>query len=78
MRTLEEKVLRYERLLHQIQMCSEVCLNAEKVGNLIRNICRWSYAHRSGNGEISEEEQQARIDRAFDRLLDTDDQGEVK
>ena len=70
MRTPEQKVETYEALLHQIQMYAEVSMNPEKVGQLIKNICRWSYAHRRGNGEPSEKEQQAMIDLAFDRLLE--------
>ena len=70
MRTAEQKIEMYEQLLHQIQMYAEVSMNPDKVGKLINNICNWSYAHRRGNGEPSEEEQQAMIDRAFDRLLE--------
>jgi hypothetical protein len=31
-------------------------------------ICAWSYAHRYGNGELTEEQQQARIDSAFNKI----------
>ena len=68
---LREKVQVYEKLLHRIQTNAEVVMDHEVVGDLITNICRWSYAHRSGNGENSEAEQDAIIRSAFDRLLIT-------
>lgn len=68
MRTLEEKVRMYESLLHSIQLHAEVCMNDDVTRQLIQNICSWSYAHRRGNGEPTEEEQQAMIDKAFDKL----------
>jgi len=75
---LREKVQVYEKLLHRIQMKAEVVTDHEVVGDLIANICRWSYAHRSGNGENSEAEQDAIIRSAFDRLLVTRERGGVK
>ena len=68
---LREKVQVYEQLLHKIQMNASVVMDHEVVGDLIRNICDWSYSHRKGNGEYSEAEQDAIIRRAFDRLLVT-------
>jgi len=67
--TDKEKVLQYERLLHAIQLNAEVAMDAARVGQLIQNICRWSYAHRVGNGELSDAEQDAVIRKAFDNLL---------
>lgn len=63
----------YEKFLHAIQLNAEVAMDGNKVRKLIDRACTWSYAHRSGNGELSEEEQKARIDKAFDRLTDLDD-----
>lgn len=68
MATLEEKVRVYEHVLHQIQMYREVVMSHEKVVELLDIIGAWSYAHRCGNGELTEEEQQAGIDYQFDRL----------
>lgn len=70
MRTDKEKIEKYEALLHRIQMFYSVTLDGAKVKKLLDNISSWSYAHRSGNGMLSDEEQQERIDRAFDNLLD--------
>jgi len=63
--TLREKVEVYEQLLHDIQLHAEVTMRPDAVRALVGKICGWSYAHRSGNGELSEKEQQVRIDHAF-------------
>lgn len=67
---LREKVAMYEGLLHDIQMYAEVVLRGEKVRDLVYNICSWSYSHRVGNGENSEERQDEIIRCAFLRLRD--------
>lgn len=67
---LRKKVEVYETLLHKIQMHADVTMNVNKMRQLIRNICNWSYAHRCGNGEHSEEEQAEIVQRAFDKLLE--------
>ena len=62
--TLEEKVEQYEQFLHNINMFL-VASNTEGIQKLIDNADRRSYMHRVGNGELSEEEQQKLIDKAF-------------
>ena len=37
---------------------------------LINNACNWSYAHRVGNGELSDEEQSKIIEEAFHKLCE--------
>jgi hypothetical protein len=71
LQTLREKVEMYEQLLHKIQLNASVLMDHEIVGDLIRNICDWSYAHRIGNGEYTDEEQNAIVRKSFDRLLNT-------
>ena len=66
--TLKEKVKVYEQLLHNIQLNAEVVMNNDNVRQLISNICRWSYSHRVGNGELSEQEQDEVINKAFYKL----------
>lgn len=66
---LRHKVATYENLLHSIQLNAEVTMNDKRLRQLIGNICNWSYAHRSGNGELSECEKNERIAKAFDKLL---------
>ncbi len=68
--SLNEKVIMYETLLHKIQLHADVTMNGVKLGQLIRNICDWSYAHRVGNGQYSDEEREEIIKAAFDKLLE--------
>lgn len=72
LKELREKVEVYEALLHKIQLNAEVTMNHDRMRILIGNICAWSYAHRCGNGEISEDERTCRIKFQFDRLLTTE------
>jgi len=68
--TLKEKLAIYENILHAIQLNAEICLNSDNMKKIIGRICDWSYAHRVGNGALSEEEQQNQIDTALYRLQD--------
>ncbi len=70
---LQEKVTKYEDFLHILQLYAEVCLDHEKTKRLVSNACSWSYAHRRGNGEYSDEEQEAIINTAFHKLTDLGD-----
>ena len=58
----------FRRVFHHINTHAAITMNAGKMEEIINAISSWSYAHRSGNGELSDEEQQALIDRAFDRI----------
>lgn len=66
--TLKEKVQVYEALLHKIQLHAQVAMNRAALGQIIQNICDWSYAHRCGNGEYSVKKQRRIINAAFKRL----------
>lgn len=70
--SLHRKVQVYENFLHLLQMYAEVTMNPDKVRRLIERACSWSYAHRQGNGELSEEEQHALVEDAFEKLCDID------
>ena len=65
--TLEEKVAKYEEFLHAINMC---VISGDNPGitRLVANADHWSYSHRVGNGELSEEEQQEIINKSFWKL----------
>jgi len=65
---LKRKNRVYETLLHRLDLCSNAG-NNDGVRELLHKISNWSYAHRSGNGELSDEEQQERIDQALDNIL---------
>jgi hypothetical protein len=58
----------FRRVFHHINTHSSITMNAERMQEIIGAICSWSYAHRVGNGELSDEEQQELIDRAFNRI----------
>lgn len=67
--TLQAKVRKYEEFLHAINMAQVAC-NRERMHKLIDNAFNWSYAHRVGNGEYTDEEQDAIVQRAFERLTE--------
>ncbi len=71
--SLREKIYQYESFLHSLQLHAEVCMDHEKTKRLVSNACSWSYAHRSGNGEYSDEEQETIINKAFHKLTDLGD-----
>lgn len=58
----------FRRVFHYINTHAAITMNAERMQEIIGAICSWSYAHRCGNGELSDEEQQARIDSAFYKI----------
>ena len=68
--TNEEKIEMYENFLHKINMCC-VSMNNNAIKELVENADIWSYNHRRGNGELSDDEQQKLIDGAFWKLCDT-------
>jgi hypothetical protein len=72
---LVNKLVMYEKFLHAVQMHAEVTMNGAVVHQLIANACRWSYAHRQGNGELSEQEQHALVEQAFHNLLKVEKSG---
>jgi hypothetical protein len=55
--TLKEKVQIYENLLHLLHTHYAITLNSEKVKEILNQISNWSYAHRQGNGELSDKQQ---------------------
>ncbi len=65
---MHEKIKVYEALLHDLHFHSTVTMRHDAVMDCLNRIGAWSYAHRAGNGELSEKEQQARIDHAFWKL----------
>lgn len=68
---LRDKVTTYETLLHDLYFAGEVAMNADRMSELLKRIGAWSFAHRSGNGELSDEEQAARVAAAYERLKQT-------
>lgn len=67
--TQRDKIAMYEAFLHKINLMVTSC-NNEGIKQLVQNADRFSYAHRIGNGEYSDKEQQKIINAAFWKLLD--------
>jgi hypothetical protein len=67
--TLEEKVEVYENFLHTLNMYM-LCGSNYAISMLLQNAEKWSYAHRMGNGELSEEEVERNVNKQFWKLLD--------
>lgn len=65
---LRGKVATYERLLHDINMYAAITLDSQTMKEIISLICEWSYAHRVGNGQLSDEEQAEMVQKAYNRL----------
>jgi len=63
----KEKIATYEGFLHDINLYL-TCGDNGKIRKLVNNADGWSYAHRQGNGELSDEEQQNLIDSKFWKL----------
>lgn len=66
----KDKIEKYEELLHKIQMCAEVTMDNEKLKRLISNICDWSYAHRAGDGVLSQKQIKKNVELKFNKLTE--------
>ena len=66
--TDKEKIKIYEDFLHKINMYCTTC-NDDGIGKLIQNANTWSYSHRVGNGELSDERQNELIEESTRKLL---------
>jgi len=68
--TQKQKVEMYEKFLNKINTCVMCCDNLG-IQELVHNADMWSYAHRCGNGEPTEREQQRIVNEKFWKLCDT-------
>lgn len=68
--TLKDKVKMYEAFLHKISMAC-TCMDNLAIQELVQNADNFSYAHRQGNGMLSDKEQQELINDKFFKLCDT-------
>jgi hypothetical protein len=66
--TLKEKVEIYEAFLHRINFHRSITLNEKAIFKLLELADNWSWAHRAGNGEGGEKEQDERVNHAFEKL----------
>jgi hypothetical protein len=51
-------------------MYAAVTLDQAAIAHVLSIVCDWSYAHRQGNGENTDEEVERRVRYHFDRLKD--------
>ena len=68
--TLKDKVKMYEAFLHKISMAC-TCMDNLAIQELVQNADAFSYAHRQGNGMLTDKQQQELINSKFFKLLDT-------
>ena len=68
--TLKQKVQMYEQFLHKISMAC-TCMDNIAIQELVQNADAFSYAHRQGNGMLSDKQQQDLINSKFMKLCDT-------
>jgi hypothetical protein len=66
---LKNKLEAHEIILHSLHTFSSVTMNGEKVRELLKLISNWSYAHRVGNGQYSDEETEELVERAFSEIM---------
>ena len=60
----------YEAFLHKISMAC-TCMDNLAIQELVQNADAFSYAHRQGNGMLTDKQQQELINSKFFKLLDT-------
>lgn len=65
--TQKEKIQMYEQFLHDIQLYS-ISGRGDLISILVGNACSWSYAHRVGNGELSDNQQDQIVANKFWKL----------
>ena len=68
--TLKQKVQMHEQFLHKISMAC-TCMDNLAIQELVQNADAWSYSHRSGNGMLTDKQQQELINSKFMKLCDT-------
>jgi hypothetical protein len=76
-KVVEEKLRIHEAFLHKINLCMLVGDEAT-LKELLNNADAWSYAHRQGNGELSEKEQEKLINKKLQKLCKTTEQPRKK
>lgn len=57
----------YESFFHKINL-HVVCMNNEKVRDAVSLIDSWSYAHRRGNGALSDKEQKKMVEDVITKM----------
>src|SRR5665213_3294300 len=63
-----EELLMYRSFLHDLNMFASITMDGHAVRELVGQACDWSYAHRVGNGMLTDEEQEQIVARNFWKL----------
>ena len=66
-RSCEQKLFILESAIHSLQCAIQVTMRHDWAEEIVRLMCEWSYAHRSG--ELTDEEREQRIEEAYERLV---------
>lgn len=74
--TKNHRILFMEQLLHSLN-AARTAGDSDRLNQLLNNIDDWSYAHRQGNGSLSEREQTQLIRAAFWTKIGGLDYGEM-
>ena len=64
-----EKLAVYERFFHKISL-AVLSQNQKSLQEALHIIDSWSYAHRMGNGELSEKEQEKAVEVRIKQMSD--------
>ena len=68
--TEKEELAMYRGFLHDLNMFASITMDGHAVHELVGKACDWSYAHRVGNGMLTDEEQEQIVSRNFWKLRD--------
>ena len=68
----QDKIEVYEDVLHRIQSLRDVTMDSDGLNELLDKICNWSYAHRMGDGMLSDAQRNELIETSFWRLSEKD------
>ena len=66
-RSCERRLFILESAIHALQCAVQVTGRHDWAEEIVRLMCEWSYAHRSG--ELNDEEREQRIEEAYERLV---------
>jgi predicted NAD/FAD-binding protein len=65
--TKAERLKIYENFFHQVNVYC-ITMNNEKLQDAVGLISSWSYAHRVGNGELSDSQQRKRVENVINKM----------
>ena len=65
--TQKDRLRIYQKFMHQISLYVTV-MNSSKIAEGVQLIDSWSYAHRAGNGELTDHEQQKLVDQVVRKM----------